>query len=79
MCGTCGVGLVVFLGGGATFSTEQVEGWRLMWPVVGGGSVLALLLLRSEALCATDRGVLVPPPLLCCSTLMMWAVPAVVL
>lgn len=58
------------------FSTEQVDCWRVMWPVVGVGSVLALLLLRSEALCGRERGVLA---LLCCSTLTMWAVPAVVL
>lgn len=72
---------MVLFGGGATFSTEQVDGWRLMMPAagVGVGSVLALLLLRSEALCAADRGVLAPPPFLCCSTFMMWAVPAVVL
>lgn len=63
------------------FSTEQVDCWRLRaGPVVGVGSVLALLLLRSEALCGRDLGVLAPPPpLLCCSTFTMWAVPAVVL
>lgn len=60
------------------FSAEQADGWRLPWVAVGVGSVLALLLLRSEALCGRERGVLAPP-LLCCSTLTMWAVPAVVL
>lgn len=40
----------MLLGGGATFSTEQLDGWRGEWVSVGVGSVLALLLLRSEAL-----------------------------
>lgn len=59
-------------------SAEQVDCWRVTSAVVGVGSVLALLLLRSEAVCGRERGVRAPP-LLCCSTLTMWAVPAVVL
>lgn len=63
----------MLLGGGAKFSTDA-------WRFVGVGSVLALLLLRSEAFCGCGRGTLAPAPaLLCCSTLTMWAVPAVVL